>query len=206
VQNRRDPVRVRKRPALIVGDGDERSLGKSADDVRQARRSSRPCMVVRNGTPVRPRTGSGSQSTWEWITSKSPARSAMASISSAQAAFGSAPLRPRRNARGQTAWSFPFVFESPLANRVTSCEFDQPGDHPLRATIKLWRNALGQRGKLRDPHRSGTADKPQAGRNDCGDEKRNREQRPTGPCGSTGYARDEHFHGRQHSSWGSRSR
>ncbi|MGY4411192.1 hypothetical protein ACVWW4_002928 [Bradyrhizobium sp. LB7.1] len=83
-------------------------------------RSSRPCIVVRKGTPVRFSTGRGNQSTCEWITSKSRARSAMASIRTAQAAFGSAPFRPRRSARGHTAWSFPFDFESPLANSVTS--------------------------------------------------------------------------------------
>ncbi|MFK4581146.1 ABC-type uncharacterized transport system substrate-binding protein [Bradyrhizobium ottawaense] len=80
-------------------------LEKAFADIASARpgRSRRPCMVVRNGTPVRLRTGSGNQSTWEWVTSKSRARSAIASMSSAQAAFGSAPCRPRRSARGQTA-------------------------------------------------------------------------------------------------------
>ena len=37
----------------------------------------------------------------------------------------------------------------------------QPGDHPLRAPIKLWRNALGQRGELGNPHRLGPEHEPQ---------------------------------------------
>ena len=36
-------------------------------------------------------------------------------------AIGSVRGRPRRSARGQTAWSWAEVFESPLANSVTSC-------------------------------------------------------------------------------------
>ncbi|RXH41663.1 hypothetical protein XH94_06665 [Bradyrhizobium zhanjiangense] len=63
----------------------------------------------------------------------------MASIGSAQAAFGSASLRPRRSARG---------VELSLRFGVPACEqgdvvfeldqsIDQPGDHPLRAAVKL---------------------------------------------------------------------
>src|SRR3954451_22636531 len=53
------------------------------------------------------------------MTSNSVACRATASNSAAVATIGSVRGRPRRRARGQTAWSWAEVFESPLANSVT---------------------------------------------------------------------------------------
>jgi hypothetical protein len=47
---------------------------------------------------------------------------------------------------------------------------DKPGDHALRATIKLRRNALRQRSKLGDPRRLGPDHEPQGNHDDRGNE------------------------------------
>jgi hypothetical protein len=82
------------------------------------------------------------------MTSKSPARSAMASVSSAHAAFGSARLRAKPLcARPDRVELSPRLRIPAREHRHVMSNLDQlvdqPGYHTLGPTIKLRGNALG---------------------------------------------------------------
>ncbi|MEY9399157.1 hypothetical protein ABIF79_005532 [Bradyrhizobium japonicum] len=102
VLDRIDPVRLQKRPALVVGDRDERGFRKGSDDVGEPGKVE-AAMHRREIRDIRPaQHGKGQPVDVRVDQVEAGSVFSDSSTSIAQAALGSTPIRPNRRARGHT--------------------------------------------------------------------------------------------------------